>query len=102
MIKELIIFLTKIIGLMVTSVFMLGWLFFSLGFIENMGGFAFGRSVINKFNYPISQLTINDILQIVGTLIAALILFFVILAIAAVILQFGKVIIEKILDNMIR
>jgi len=72
------------------------WLLLSLEFIENKNGFAYIRKVFDKFNYPISLLSINDFLQITFILIAAIIIFFVIMAVGAAIAGLGEKISEKI------
>jgi len=72
------------------------WLLLSLQFIENKNGFAYIRKVFDKFNYPISLLSINDFLQITFILIAAIIVFFVIMAVGAAIAGLGEKISEKI------
>jgi len=72
------------------------WLLLSLEFIENKNGFAYIKKVFDKFNYPISLLSINDFLQITFILIAAIIIFFVIMAVGAAIAGLGEKISEKI------
>ena len=73
----------KAIIFAVVVTFELLWLLFSLEFIENKNGFAYIRKVFDKFNYPISLLSINDFLQITFSLIAVIIIFFVIMAVGA-------------------
>jgi hypothetical protein len=83
----------------VVIVFEFLWLFLIGGYIEEYEIFDFARKVFVKLNYPISQLTINDIFLIAFTSLGIILIFFIIMAVGAVIAGLGQKISERITED---
>jgi len=96
MLKKILINST-IVTLVIVFEFL--WLFLVGGYIEDHGIFDFARKVFVKFNYPISQLTINDIILIAFTSLGIIIIFFIFMAVVAGIAGLGQKISERITEG---
>jgi hypothetical protein len=85
--------------LIVVIVFEFLWLFLVGGYIEDHEIFDFARKVFVKFNYPISQLTINDIFLIAFTSLGIILILFLFMTVVAVIAGLGQKISERITED---
>jgi len=96
MLKKILIKSTIFI---VVIVFEFLWLFLVGGYIEDHEIFDFARKVFVKFNYPISQLAINDIFLIAFTSLGIIMILFLIMTVGLGIAGLGQKISERITEG---